>query len=136
AAEARDLGYLGEQDRIVLGRDRLLMEAKRMALDMADAGYQPPLPGKNCYAAGQGALASLLVGIHQYRQGGFLSAHDATIGRELATILCGGDLSAPQWVDEEYFLRLEREAFLRLLQNPKTQERMRHLLETGQALRN
>ena len=69
AAEARDLGYLGEHDRIVLGRDRLLTEAKRMALDLADAGYQPPLPGKTCYAAGQGALASLLVGIYQYRAG-------------------------------------------------------------------
>ncbi len=136
AAEARDLGYLGEHDRIILGRDRLLPEAKRMALDLADAGYQPPLPGKVCYAAGQGALASLLVGIHQYRQGGFLSVHDATIGRELATVLCGGDLSAPQWVDEEYFLRLEREAFLRLLQNHKTQERIRAMLETGKALRN
>ena len=136
AAEARDLGYLGEHDRIVLGRDRLLTEAKRMALDLAEAGYQPPLPGKTCYAAGQGALASLLVGIYQYRQGGFLSAYDATIGRELATVLCGGDLSAPQWVDEEYFLRLEREAFLRLLQNHKTQERIRAMLETGKPLRN
>jgi 3-hydroxyacyl-CoA dehydrogenase len=136
AAEARDLGYLGEHDRIVLGRDRLLTEAKRTALDLAEAGYQPLLPGKTCYAAGQGALASLLVGIHQYRQGGFLSVHDATIGRELAAVLCGGDLSAPQWVDEEYFLRLEREAFLRLLQNHKTQERIRAMLETGKPLRN
>jgi 3-hydroxyacyl-CoA dehydrogenase len=136
AAEARDLGYLGEHDRVVLGRDRLLVEAKRIALDLANAGYQPPLPGKTCYAAGQGALASLLVGIHQYRQGGFLSVHDATIGRELATVLCGGDLSAPQWVEEEYFLRLEREAFLRLVRNHKTQERIRQMLETGKPLRN
>jgi len=136
AIEARELGYLSAADRIVLGRDRLLAEAKRMAIDLADAGYQPPLPGKNCYAAGQGALAALLVGIHHYRAGGFISVHDATVLREIATVICGGNLSAPQWVDEEYFLRLEREAFLRLLKNHKTQERITHFLETGKPLRN
>ena len=136
ALEARELGYLSETDRIILGRDRLLVEAKRMALDLADAGYQPPLPGKQCYAAGQGALASLMVGIHQYRAGGFISVHDATVLREIATVVCGGNLSAPQWVGEEYFLRLEREAFLRLLKNHKTQERITHFLETGKPLRN
>jgi 3-hydroxyacyl-CoA dehydrogenase len=136
ALEARELGYLSETDRIILGRDRLLAEAKRMALDLADAGYQPPLPGKQCYAAGQGALASLLVGVHQYRAGGFISVHDATILREIATVVCGGNLSAPQWVGEAYFLRLEREAFIRLLNNHKTQERITHFLETGKPLRN
>ncbi|MHB8646443.1 MAG: 3-hydroxyacyl-CoA dehydrogenase/enoyl-CoA hydratase family protein [Thermomicrobiales bacterium] len=136
AIEARELGYFSDSDRIVLGRDRLLAEAKRMALDLADAGYQPPLPGKHCYAAGQGALAALLVGIHQYRAGGFISVHDATVLREIATVICGGNLSAPQWVDEAYFLRLEREAFLRLLANHKTQERIRRFLETGKPLRN
>jgi 3-hydroxyacyl-CoA dehydrogenase len=136
ALEARELGYLSETDRIILGRDRLLAEAKRMALDLADAGYQPPLPGKQCYAAGQSALASLMVGIHQYRAGGFISVHDATILREIATVVCGGNLSAPQWVNEAYFLRLEREAFIRLLNNHKTQERIKHFLETGKPLRN
>ena len=136
AIEARELGYLGETDRIILGRDRLLAEAKRMALDLADAGYQPPLPGKHCYAGGQGALAALLVSIHQYRAGGFISVHDATVLREIAVVICGGNLSVPQWVDEEYFLRLEREAFLRLLMNHKTQERIKHFLETGKPLRN
>ncbi|MCA1666284.1 MAG: 3-hydroxyacyl-CoA dehydrogenase/enoyl-CoA hydratase family protein [Thermomicrobia bacterium] len=135
AIEARELGYLSDTDRIILGRDRLLMEAKRMALDLA-VDYQPPLPAKNCYAAGQGALAALLVGVHQYRAGGFLSVHDATILREIATVVCGGNLSAPQWVDEAYFLRLEREAFLRLLANHKTQARITHFLETGKPLRN
>ena len=136
ATEARELGYLREPDRIVLGRDRLIAEAKRMALGLANAGYQPPLPGKDCYAAGQGALASLLVGIHQYRAGGFISVHDASVLREIATVICGGNLSAPQWVNEDYFLRLEREAFLRLLANHKTQERIKHFLATGKPLRN
>ena len=71
------------------------------------------------------------VGIHQYRAGGFISVHDATVLREIAAVICGGNLSVPQWVDEEYFLRLEREAFLRLLMNHKTQERIKHFLETG-----
>ncbi len=136
ATEARELGYLGDTDRIILGRDRLLAEAKRMALDLAAAGYQPPLPGTHCYAAGQSALAALLVGIHQYRAGGFISVHDATILREIATVVCGGNLSAPQWVGEEYFLRLERESFLRLLKNHKTQERIAQMLQTGKPLRN
>lgn len=136
AIEARELGYLGERDRIVLGRERLIAEAKRMALDLADAGYQPPIRGKSCYAAGQGTLASLIIGVHQFHVGGFLSNHDATLFKELAGVLCGGNLSAPQWVDEEHLLRLERESFLRLLQNPKTQERIAHMLQTGKPLRN
>lgn len=136
ALEARDLGYLDERARIVLGRDRLLSEAKRMALDLADAGYQPPLPGASCYAAGVGALASLRMGIHQFRAGRFISEYDAEIFNTLSSVICGGDLSAPQWVDEEYLLRLEREAFLRLLANPKTQERIAHMLQTGKPLRN
>lgn len=107
-----------------------------MALDLADTGYQPPLPSKNCYAAGQGALAALMIGIYQYRSGGFISVHDATVLREIATVICGGNLSAPQWVDEDYFLRLEREAFVRLLKNHKTQERIAHTLQTGKPLRN
>ncbi|CAA9575950.1 MAG: 3-hydroxyacyl-CoA dehydrogenase [fadN-fadA-fadE operon] / Enoyl-CoA hydratase [fadN-fadA-fadE operon] [uncultured Thermomicrobiales bacterium] len=136
AIEARDLGFLDEGDRIVLGRDRLIAEAKRMALDLAEAGYRPPVPGRNCYAAAEGALGTLTVGIHQFKVGGYISDYDAEIARALARILCGGDLSAPQWVDEEYLLSLERETFLKLLANPKTQERIGHMLQTGKPLRN
>ncbi len=136
AVEARELGYLDETVRIILGADRLLAEAKRMALELADAGYTPPLPGATCYAAGRDALANLKIGVHQYRVGRFISEYDAELLNTLAFILCGGDLSAPQWVDEEYFLRLEREAFLRLLGNAKTQARITHMLQTGTPLRN
>jgi len=136
APDARDLGFLAPGDRIVLGRDRLLTEAKRMALDFADAGYGPPVPGAHCYAAGKGALAALRSGIYQFEQGGFLSAYDGVVAREIAYVLCGGDLSAPQWVGEDYFLALERAAFGRLLQQPKTQERIAHTLQTGKPLRN
>jgi 3-hydroxyacyl-CoA dehydrogenase len=136
AAEARDLGYLATGDRVVLGRDRLLAAAKRMALDLAEAGYRPPVPGQHCYAAGRGAYATLAVGIHQYLVGRFISAYDAEVGRALARVLCGGDLTAPQWVDEDYFLSLERETFMRLLANPKTQERIATMLRTGRPARN
>lgn len=136
AVEARELGYLDETARIVMGRDRLLAEAKRVALAMAEAGYTPPVPGKHCYAAGRDALANLRIGIHQYRAGRFISAYDAELLNTLAFVICGGELSAPQWVDEEYLLRLEREAFLRLLGNAKTQARIAHMLATGTPLRN
>lgn len=136
AVEAREFGYLADTDRIVLGRDRQIAAAKRMALDLAEAGYRPPVPGKHCYAAGQSAYATLLVGIHQFLAGGYISEYDAEIGRTLARVLASGELSAPQWVDEEYVLRLEREAFLKLLRNPKTMERIGYMLQTGKPLRN
>ena len=136
AVEARELGYLGPGDRIVLGRDRHLAAAKQLALDLADADYRPPAPGKHCYATGRGGLATLYVGIHQFQVGGFISEHAAAIGRALARVLCGGDLTAPQWVEEEHFLRLEREEFLALLGNPKTLQRIGHMLQTGKPLRN
>ncbi len=136
AVEARELGFLASGDRIVLGRDRLIAEAKRMALDLANAGYHPPARGQNCYAAGLPALATLQIGIHQFKVGGYISDYDAEIATVLARVLCGGELSAPQWVDEDYLLGLEREAFLRLLQNQQTQARIGHMLQTGKPLRN
>ncbi len=136
AAEARDLGFLAPSDRIVFGRDRQIAEAKRFALDLADAGYHPPTDGKNCYATGIGGKATLLLGVHQYKSGGFISEYDAQLAGMLATVLCGGDLSQPQWVDEAYLLDLERTAFMRLLGNEKTQARMMHMLQIGKPLRN
>ena len=136
AAEARDLGFLAASDRIVFGRDRLIAEAKRFALDLADAGYHPPAREPNCYATGAGGKATILLGVRQFKLGGYISEYDAEIAGYLATVLCGGDLSQPQWVDEEYLLSLERQAFMRLLANGKTQERIGHMLKTGKPLRN
>ena len=136
AAEARDLSFLAPSDRIVFGRDRLIAEAKRFALDLADAGYHPPAREPNCYATGAGGKATILLGVRQFKVGGYISEYDAEIAGYLATVLCGGDLSQPQWVDEEYLLGLERQAFMRLLANSKTQERIGHMLQTGKALRN
>jgi 3-hydroxyacyl-CoA dehydrogenase len=136
AAEARDFGFLAESDRIVFGKDRQIAEAKRFALDLADAGYHPPTRGANCYATGRPGKATILAGVHQFKVGGFISDYDAQLAGVLAHVICAGDLSAPQWVDEEYMLGLEREAFMKLLAQPKSQERMMHMLQTGKPLRN
>jgi len=136
AAEARDFGYLGDHDRIVFGRDRQIAEAKRFALDLADAGYHPPTRGANCYVTGLPGKATIMAGIHQFKVGGYISDYDAQLAGVLAHVICAGDLSAPQWVEEEYLLGLERDAFMRLLANPKTQERIGHMLQTGKPLRN
>ena len=103
---------------------------------MASAGYKADHPVRDCYAAGRDALANLMIGIHLMQEGGYISAYDAHVGRKLAYVLCGGDISQPQWVDEKYFLDLEREAFLSLLGEPKTLERIFHMLQTGKPLRN
>ncbi len=135
AAESRALGYLDACDRIVVNRDHVLAEAKREVLTLDAQGYRPPAPAR-LYAAGRDALAALRVGVFMFRQGEYISDHDALIGGKLAHVLCGGDLSAPAWVDEQHFLDLEREAFLSLVGEPKTIERIWHTLQTGRPLRN
>jgi 3-hydroxyacyl-CoA dehydrogenase len=135
AEEARRFGFLTETDRVVMNRDRLLAEAKREVLHMVGAGYHPPVPEK-IYAAGRDALAALRLSIFMYKDGKYISDHDALILEKLAYVMTGGELSAPTWVDEQYILDLEREAFLALCGEKKTQERMWHILQTGRPLRN
>jgi 3-hydroxyacyl-CoA dehydrogenase len=134
AMEARDMGFLSADDRIVMNRDHLLGEAKRIARQLAD-DYTPKQPGK-VYAAGRDAYAALLVGIEGFREGGYATDYDAHIARKLAYILTGGAISEPGWVDEQVILNLEREAFLSLVQEAKTQERIAHMLQTNKPLRN
>lgn len=136
AAEARDLGFLTPCDRIVMNKDHLLAEAKAEVLAMAATGYRPSFPARNCYAAGRDALATLRVYIHLQKEAGYITAHDAKVAEKVAYVVCGGELSQPQWVDEEYFLDLEREAVLSLFGEPLTQARMWHFLQTGKPLRN
>jgi len=135
ALEARELGFLTEQDRVVLHPDRLLAAAKREVLELAD-GYRPPAREASVYAAGRPVLAALEIGVQTLVWAGQASEHDALIGRKLARVLCGGELSAPQWVAEDHILALEREAFLELLREPKTMERIQAMLTTGKPLRN
>jgi len=136
AAEARSFGFLTAADQIVMNRDHQIAEAKRLVLDLAEAGYSAPARGKTCYAAGRGAFAALRAGLYILQQGGYLSEYDLHVSSKVAHVICGGDLSAGQWLDEQYFLDLEREAFVSLCGEPKTIERIRHMLGTGKPLRN
>ena len=114
AVEARELGYLAEGDRIVLNPDHLLAEAKWEVLELAP-GYKPPAREASVFAAGLPTLAALELGVRTQQWGGYASEHDGVIATRLARVLCGGELSAPQWVSEEHLLELEREAFVELL---------------------
>ncbi len=136
AEEAREFGFLGAADRVVMSRDHLIAEAKDEVIEMAAAGYVAPVREDTCYAAGRDVRAALRAGIYQMQQGAYISDYDAQLSSRLATILCGGDLSSGQWVSEQFFLDLERETFVALVREPKTQERIQAMLETGKPLRN
>ncbi|HUN07369.1 MAG TPA: 3-hydroxyacyl-CoA dehydrogenase/enoyl-CoA hydratase family protein [Aggregatilineales bacterium] len=134
AMEARDMGFLSADDVIVMNRDHLLGEAKRVAQSLA-INYTPRQPGK-VWAAGRDVYAALLLGIEGFREGQFATEYDAHISRKLAYVLTGGAISEPGWVPEQYILDLEREAFLSLVTEPKTMERISHMLQFNKPLRN
>lgn len=136
AEEARQMGFLAPADRVVMNRDHLIAEAKRTVLEMVAEGYRPPARGKIIYAAGERMLAALRIAIYSMVQGKYVSEYDAHIGNKIAYVLCGGDLTAPTWVDEQYILDLEREAFIALCGEEKTRERIWHFLSTGKMVRN
>lgn len=134
--EAKELGFLRPTDKIVFNQDYLIGEAKREVLRRVAEVYQQPMPGKECYALGRDGLAAARVAVYQLRQGGYATEYDAVIADRLAYILCGGDLSSAQFVDEQYIMGLEREALLALGQDERTQARARAMIETGKPLRN
>lgn len=133
--EARDAGYLRATDKVVLDPDRQIGEAKRMARGLADAGYVPPrrrtfkLPG----ASGR---ATLELGLYTFQQGGYATAYDVVVGKQVARVLTGGDCASNSWRTEQDILDLEREAFLSLCGNAETIARIQHMLEKGKPLRN
>jgi len=135
AIEARELGFLSDEDQIVMNPDHLIAAAKRQALDLAE-GYQRPADGAAVYAAGNGAAAALRIGVRELQWGGFATEYDGVITAQLARVMCGGDLSAAQWVPEQYMLDLEKDAFLALLHNEPTLQRIEAMLKTGKPLRN
>jgi 3-hydroxyacyl-CoA dehydrogenase len=135
AGEARQAGFLGPADRVVMNRERLLAEAKKEVMHMSATGYAPPAP-ELIYSAGRDGLAALRVGIHMMAEGKYITEYEKQIAGKLAYVLTGGDLSRPSWVSEQYILDLEREAFLSLCGNENTQKRMWNLLQTGKPLRN
>jgi 3-hydroxyacyl-CoA dehydrogenase len=136
AFEARELRLLRPSDSITMNRDRVLYDAKSRALALADSGHRPPLPITDIPAPGESVLAALRLGVYTLRQGEYASDHDVTVATHLATILCGGNITSGTPVSEQYLLDLEREHFLSLCGERKTQERIAHTLKTGRPLRN
>ena len=135
--DAVRLGYLRAVDGITMNRERLLADAKAKALQRVKEGYQPPLPRAAIPVGGETVLAPLKLGVHLAWRAGRISDHDALIGRKLATVIAGGaDLPHATTVSEQRLLDLEREAFLSLVGEPKTQQRIQHTLKTGKPLRN
>ena len=143
AEECRDYGFLRRNDGISMNRDRLVADAKEAALALARGGYKPMAANwqegaqtTQIKVLGEQFLAGAKLAIHMLVRGGYASEYDAHVGRKLANILAGGPLTAPQMVSEQYVLDLEREAFVSLCGEKKTQERIAHTLKTGKPLRN
>ena len=137
AAEAIDIGYYVEgRDKFVLNQNRLISEAKRAALEMADAGYTRPSERKDIRVLGRQGLGMVYAGANTMYSGKYISEHDKLISEKLGYVLCGGDLTSQTKVSEQYLLDLERQAFLSLLGEKKTLERIQSLLKTGKPLRN
>ncbi len=135
AADARLLGYLNPSDRVTAHRDRVVHDARQAAITLAGAGYAPPVP-RTVPAAGESVLATLKLGVHLMRQAEFISDHDQKVANHVAHILCGGSVPNGTLVGEQYFLDLERQAFLSLCGERKTQERIAFTLKNGKPLRN
>ncbi|HZE90725.1 MAG TPA: 3-hydroxyacyl-CoA dehydrogenase NAD-binding domain-containing protein [Rhizobacter sp.] len=135
AIESRKLGYLIEGDVIVPNKDELLFVATQQARAMFDSGYRPPLRSP-FPAAGRSAIATIKVQLANMRDGGFISAHDFHIASLIADVVCGGEVEAGSPINEEYLMALERKHFCGLLENPKTQERIMGMLQTGKPVRN
>jgi len=136
AVEARTMGLLSPADRITMNRERLLLDAKAQAAMLAEAGYVPPQPRAAIPAPGIPSLATMEAGIFLMGEAGFASEHDQKVARWIGYVLAGGRVTAGSPVTEQYLLDLEREAFLSLCGERKTQERIAYTLKTGKPLRN
>ncbi|MCL6515481.1 3-hydroxyacyl-CoA dehydrogenase/enoyl-CoA hydratase family protein [Alicyclobacillus sp.] len=135
AREAQKLGYLRKTDGITVNPDHLLHDAKQAALGLARAGYTPPAP-RPIPVIGEDGAAVLKIGVFGMKKAGYISDHDEKIAQHLIRVLTGGSVRRGTLVSEQYLLDLEREAFLSLIGEPKTQQRMQHMLQTGKPLRN
>jgi 3-hydroxyacyl-CoA dehydrogenase len=136
ACEAFDMRILLGKDHITLNRDRLITDAKAAALYMAESGYVMPNPQKKIRVLGRTGIALFLAGIHGMLQGHFITEHDALIAKKIAHVMCGGELTSPADVTEQYLLDMEREAFLSLLGERKTLERIESIIQGKKPLRN
>ena len=136
AYEAMDMHIMRDEDRISVNRDRQIAEAKSAVLELAQAGYTQPLQAKNIKVQGRTGMALFMAGVNGMRMGNYISDHDVKIAHKIAHVMCGGDLTHPQEVTEQYLLDLEREAFLSLCAEKKTLERIQAILKGGKPLRN
>ena len=143
AEECRELGYLRREDGVSMNRDRLVADAKQAALALVLGGYQPKAATwqegaqtTQIKVLGEQFLTGAKLAIHLLHRGGYVTDYDAHVGRKLAHILAGGSLTSSQFVSEQYILDLEREAFVSLCGEKKTQDRIAHTLKTGKPLRN
>jgi 3-hydroxyacyl-CoA dehydrogenase len=127
--------FLTAADGITAHPDRLIEDAKQVALGLHRSGYRPGRPRTDVPVLGTPALATFKMGIYNAKAGGQISEHDALVATKVATVLCGGDRH-PGTATEQHYLDLEREAFLSLLGTRKTQERVAHMLKEGKPLRN
>ena len=134
--DAVRLGYLSDRDGFTMNRDRLIADAKAVALARADGGYRPPPPRTAIPVGGESLAAALKLGVHLAWRAGRATDHDALIGRTLATLFAGGTVPHRTTISEQHFLDLEREAFLKLLGEARTLARIQHTLATGKPLRN
>jgi 3-hydroxyacyl-CoA dehydrogenase len=137
AHEAFELGYLRKGiDEVEISRAHQLTRAKEAALDLWNDGYIQPAPRKDILVLGQEGLGIVYIGAHSMYSGKYITEHEKLMSEKLGYVLCGGDLSTPTLVSEQYLLDLERKAFVELCTNRKTLERMQSLITSGKILRN
>jgi 3-hydroxyacyl-CoA dehydrogenase len=137
AHEAFGLGiYRKGQDEVIYNQGRRIAEAKKSVIELQDSGYVMPVPRKDVKVLGRSALGAMYAGINGMLQAGYATQHDSLVAKKLAFVMCGGDLSEPAYVSEQYLLDLEREAFLSLCGEKKTLERIQSVLKSGKPLRN
>jgi 3-hydroxyacyl-CoA dehydrogenase len=137
AFEGFEIGvYRKGLDEVVMNQGRRVAEAKKSVIEMADSGYTMPVQRKDIKVLGCSALGALFAGINAMWRANYATDHDVVVAKKLAYVMCGGDLSEPTFVTEQYLLDLEREAFLSLCGERKTLERIQSVLKGGKPVRN
>jgi 3-hydroxyacyl-CoA dehydrogenase len=136
AQEARAFGFLRESDSISMNGDRLIQDAKQDVLNLAASGFVAPVQREDIRVMGESGQAAFKLALHMMKRGGYISEHDELIGKKLANVMTGGNMNHESFVSEQYMLDLEREAFVSLCGERKTQERIAAMLKTGKPLRN
>ena len=136
AKEAQKLGHMRSTDKITINRDHLIHDAKRTVLDLVREGYRPPRPKKNVKVMGERGYSLLQMGLFYMREGGYISEYDEHVAKKVAHIMTGGNLPDGTEVTEQHILDLEREAFVSLCGEAKTQARIEYMLKKGKPLRN